>query len=402
MIIALAVPVFFLLVALELLWAKRQGRVVHGYADSLADLSCGVGSRVVDALVGAGLLGVFELVHRRFSVVDLSDQPALGWFLAFIGVDFFYYWYHRVSHRVNFAWATHVVHHQSEEYNLIVALRQSWFTNLYGFVFYLPLAFIGVTATQLAVSSALSLLYQFWIHTRLIDRMGWFERWFNTPSHHRVHHGRDAQYLDSNYAATLIIWDKMFGTFVPETTEPHYGIVQRFRSYDPLWANVEPLVTLWRRARAMPNLKDALWLWFAPPEWHPASEATPIPGDPPPAFETTRTGLRAYALAVFVSAVGLTMWMLVASSTLPTAMLMALAVASVWSLAATAAVVEERPEAWRLEGARLTALAVVGLGGLGFTNDTTALGLVFLGLGLPLVPFFFTLRAAESSQGVTA
>ena len=350
MIIALAVPFFFLLVALELWLARRQGRVVHGYADSLADL----------------------------------------------------YWYHRFSHRVNFAWATHVVHHQSEEYNLIVALRQSWFTNLYGFVFYLPLALIGVTATQVAVSSALSLLYQFWIHTRLIDRMGWFERWFNTPSHHRVHHGRDAQYLDSNYAATLIIWDKMFGTFVPEVEEPHYGIVQRFRSYDPLWANVEPFLTLWRRAKVMPTLKDALWLWFAPPEWHPASEAKPNPGDPPPAFETARLGLRAYAFAVFVSAVGLTMWMLVASTTLPTAALMALAVASVWSLAAVAAVVEERPEAWRLEGARLLTLTAVGLGGLGFTNDSTALGLVFLGLGLPLVPFFFTLRASESSQGVTA
>ena len=194
----------------------------------------------------------------------------------------------------------------------------------------------------------------------------------------------------------------MFGTFVPETTEPHYGIVQRFRSYDPLWANIEPLVTLWRRARAMPKLKDALWLWFAPPEWHPESEAAPAPGDPPPAFETGRFGVRAYALGVFVSAVGLTMWMLVASTTLPTAALMALAVASVWSLAAVAAVVEERPEARRLEGARLVTLTVVGLGGLGFTNDSTALGLVFLALGLPFVPFFFTLRAAEPSQGVTA
>lgn len=402
MIIALAVPFFFLLVALELLWARRQGRVVHGYADSLADLSCGVGSRVVDALVGAGLLGVYELLSRRFSVVDLSDQPALGWFLALIGVDFFYYWYHRFSHRVNFAWATHVVHHQSEEYNLIVALRQSWFTNLYGFVFYLPLAFIGVSATQLAVSSALSLLYQFWIHTRLIDKLGWFERWFNTPSHHRVHHGRDAHYLDCNYAATLIIWDKLFGTFTPEAEEPRYGIVQRFRSYDPLWANIEPWVTLWRRSRAATSLKDAVWLWFAPPEWYPANAPAPSPGDPPPAFETARPGQRAYALVVFLSAVGLTMWMLVASSTLPAAILAVLAVASVWSLAATAAVVEERPEAWRVEGARLATLTVVGLAGLGFTNDSTALGLVLLGVVAPLVPFFFALRAAEPSPSVTA
>ncbi|MCK6521678.1 sterol desaturase family protein [Myxococcota bacterium] len=402
MIIALAVPLFFFLVALELLWARRQGRLVHGYADSLTDLSCGVGSRVVDALVGAGLLGVYELIFRRWSFVDLSEKPVLGWALAFIGVDFFYYWYHRFSHRVNFAWATHVVHHQSEEYNLIVALRQSWFTNLYGFLFYLPLALVGVTTTQFAISMAVSLVYQFWIHTRLIQRMGWLELVLNTPSHHRVHHGRDERYLDCNYAAALIIWDRMFGTFTPEDAEPNYGTVQRFRSYDPLWANIEPFVTLWRRSRAMPSLKDALWLWFAPPEWHPTSEAAPSPGEPPPAFETTQPALRAYALAVFVSAVGLTMWMLVSSATLPTAILMSLAVGSIWSLASVASVLEERPEVWRVEGARLGALSILGLVGLGLGGAWTTLGVVMLAISLPLAPFHLSLRTTAPNRQVAA
>ena len=170
------------------------------------------------------------------------------------GVDFCFYWFHRIAHEYAAPWATHVVHHQSEEYNLAVALRQSAFEGCFAWVFYLPLAVIGFPPIWYVSMKAINLLYQFWIHTEAIDRLGPLEWVMNTPSHHRVHHARNPKYLDKNYAGMFIIWDRMFGTFQPEEEQPVYGITKPLQSWNPLWANLAAWVELFEDAWHAPRI----------------------------------------------------------------------------------------------------------------------------------------------------
>ena len=192
-----------------------------------------------------------------------------AWVACFLGVDFFYYWFHRASHRVNAVWATHVVHHQSEEYNLAVALRQGAFQGWFSWVFYLPLALVGFPPLMFLTLSAFNTLYQFWIHTRAIGRLGPLEWVMNTPSHHRVHHACNPKYIDRNYAGTLIVWDRMFGTFKPEEDEPVYGITKPLNSWNPVWANLHVWVDLAGKARRTRRLADRVRLFLRPPGWQP-------------------------------------------------------------------------------------------------------------------------------------
>jgi hypothetical protein len=167
---------------------------------------------------------------------------------------------------VNFLWAAHVVHHQSEEYNLAVALRQSWIQGGFSIFFHLPLAFLGFPIKAVLVMLAVDTVGQFWFHTRLIGRMGPLEWFLNTPSHHRVHHGRNPKYLDTNYAGVLIIWDRLFGSFVAEEEEPVYGIVKPLNSWNVFWANTHYWVDLARLSRSARGLKNKVAVWFLPPE----------------------------------------------------------------------------------------------------------------------------------------
>ena len=179
---------------------------------------------------------------------------------------------HRLSHEVNFLWAEHAVHHQSEEYNLSVALRQAFFTQFTSFPFYAPLALLGVPPLVIGTVIAINTLYQFWIHTELVDRLPRFEMLFNAPMHHRVHHAINPRYLDKNYAATFIIWDKLFGTYIEETEKPVYGTVKPIRSFNAHWANLEVWASLISRARKAPSLSEAIKLFFMKPEWTLSNE----------------------------------------------------------------------------------------------------------------------------------
>lgn len=266
-LIALAIPFFFLLIAIELVVARAQGLTVYRFNDAVADLSCGIGQQVVTAFFSAALLAAYAWVYQRFA---LWHPPVwLEWTLAFVGVDLLYYWWHRASHEVNFLWAVHVVHHQSEEYNLAVALRQAWFSTITSWPFYAPLAVLGVGAVPFAVSLSLSTLYQFWIHTRCIGKLGVLEQVLNTPSHHRVHHGRNPRYLDRNHAAVLIVWDRMFGTFQEEDETPIYGTVKPYTSWNALWANFDYFAELARTALTFERPDDRLKLWISEPGWRP-------------------------------------------------------------------------------------------------------------------------------------
>jgi sterol desaturase/sphingolipid hydroxylase (fatty acid hydroxylase superfamily) len=293
-IIQASIPLFFLLIGAELLWSWRSGRRVLRMNDSLSDLSCGVLSQLSGIFTKLFSIGIFIWVGARFTVQHLipaipawperapfvsaagfpgfsTDVSALlSWTAVFVLVDLAYYWSHRYAHEVNILWAGHVVHHSSEEYNLPVALRQSSLHGLMSWVFYMPLAVIGVRWRMFVTCNALNLVYQFWIHTRAVGRMGRLtEAVMNTPSHHRVHHGVNPKYQDRNYAGVFIVWDRWFGTFQPEEEEPVYGITKPLGSWNPLWANVHVFVQIARDAWRAHRWRDKLRIVFGHPGWKP-------------------------------------------------------------------------------------------------------------------------------------
>ena len=272
--IAFAVPFFFALMAVEVLLARRRGLALYRFGDAVADVSTGMTQQV--ALVffkKAGLFAAYLFVYRH-RVLDLPEGSALTWIVGGLLVDLAYYWWHRLSHVVSFLWAAHVVHHSSEDYNLAVALRQSVLTPWTVVPFHLPLALLGVPPlVMLAVDSA-NTLYQFWIHTQLVGKLGFLERWVNTPSLHRVHHGINPRYLDKNFGGTFIVWDRLFGTYEPETEPPVYGIVKPLESLDPFRAQFHYFGEMLDRARATPRLADRVRVFLRRPDWTP-------PGLPP-------------------------------------------------------------------------------------------------------------------------
>lgn len=266
--IALSVPVFFLLIFVELFVAWRKQRHLYRFNDAVTNMSCGIGSQILGAYFKVVIFVAYTYLFTHFRLATIAETP-FNWFLLFLGVDFFYYWFHRLSHEVNFIWATHIVHHQSEEYNFSVALRQSWFQGLISWVFYIPLAIAGFSPLMIVSVAAFNTLYQFWIHTRTIGKMGPLEWILNTPSHHRVHHGTNPKYIDKNHAATLIIWDRMFGTFQEEEEEPVYGITSPLKSWNPVWANFHYWDELISLAKETRSLKDRLLVFIKPPGWRP-------------------------------------------------------------------------------------------------------------------------------------
>jgi sterol desaturase/sphingolipid hydroxylase (fatty acid hydroxylase superfamily) len=266
--IAFAVPVFFSMIGVEVWLAARKRRKVYRFADAVADLSAGITQQTLLIFQKAALVFVY-LWGYEHRVITLSSSSVAVWVAAFLLVDFVYYWWHRLSHEVNFLWAAHVIHHSSEDYNLAVALRQGVFTPWTISPFHLPLALLGVPPVVMLAADSFNTLYQFWIHTELVGKLGVLEKVMNTPSHHRVHHGINPRYLDKNYGGILIIWDALFGTLEPETEPVVYGLVKPLRSYNPLWGQLHRYVELaqisWRSKHALDRLK----VWLMPPPWLP-------------------------------------------------------------------------------------------------------------------------------------
>jgi alkylglycerol monooxygenase len=277
-IIKASIPLFFALIAVELLWSRATGRRVVRLNDSLSDLACGIISQLAGIFTKLFSIGIFIWVGQRWTlqhafawVPAWNDNSALAWVAVFVLVDFCYYWSHRKAHEVNLLWAGHVVHHQSEEYNLPVALRQSALHGLMAWIFYIPLALIGVPWQMYVTCNALNLVYQFWIHTRAVGRLGTItEAVMNTPSHHRVHHGVNPKYQDKNYAGVFIVFDKWFGTFQVEEEEPVYGITKPLKSWNPLWANVHVFWQIARDGWKARRWRDKLRIAFGRPGWLPA------------------------------------------------------------------------------------------------------------------------------------
>lgn len=361
--IAFAVPFFFVLIALELAVARAKKQHVYRLADALGDLGCGMIQQVSLVFLASSVLLAYTWIYDHLRLITWGS-PAAVWLVAFVGVDFLYYWWHRMSHEVNVLWAAHVVHHQSEDYNLAVALRQAVLTSYTAQIFYIPLAFLGVPPLIFASVNAISTLYQFWIHTELVGTIGWFEGFLNTPSHHRVHHAVNPQYLDKNHGAIFIIWDRLFGTFAREEEPCRYGVVAPFQSVNPLWAQIEPLIALGRKSLSAPRFSDKLWMWFASPAWMPEGVA-PYPGVADgsylrrPKYEVDAPlGVSIYATAQFAVATLGTAALMFVQETAPRPLLAAGGALVVLTLVTCAGLLEDKRWARPLEALRLALLAV--------------------------------------------
>jgi alkylglycerol monooxygenase len=273
-ILPLAFPFFLVLLIIEILYTRHHSKNQYKFNDASTCIWTGIISFII-GLLGVSIKAYFYLYtftyFKVFAITSLSTFLQILFVIALVFLqDLGYYWFHRSAHRNNFLWAGHIVHHSSEEYNLAVALRQSIFQQFTTWPFYLPLALIGYPPTWYLAAHSINLIYQYWIHTREINRMpAWFEAIFNTPSHHRVHHGTNKQYLDKNYAGIFIIWDKLFGTFEPEHEEVRYGITVPVNSHNPIWVNVHHYWYLIINSFRAPTLTEACKLWLAPPDWKP-------------------------------------------------------------------------------------------------------------------------------------
>jgi alkylglycerol monooxygenase len=322
-LIALAVPFFLLALLLELAVDRVRGTGLYRANDAINSLSAGTLSttigyftRLLPALIWAYILQNFALIDVDPAWFDLSPRGLALWALALAGFDFCYYWAHRMGHEISILWAAHAVHHQSEDYNLSTALRQTSTGFLFSWIFYLPLFLLGMPFEVFVTVNALDLIYQFWVHTQLIGKMGWLDRILVTPSNHRVHHAQNDVYIDKNYGGILIIWDRLFGTFQEERDDEPvvFGVRKPLANWNPFWANLQVYDYLWFDAVRTRRWRDKLGVWFRRTGWRPPDMAERYPKqradldrfekfDPP-----LETAARRYIVSQFVAAAAGVLW----------------------------------------------------------------------------------------------
>lgn len=260
----LAIPIFALLIAVENFLVVRKEKT-YDRKDVWTNIALGLGSVVFGFVFGLFHAFIYDSLYQ-IAPYKMPMNTAWAWIILLFTDDFCYYWFHRFSHEVRFFWNFHVVHHSSNHFNLSVAVRQSWFSGLAHWIFYLPIALIGFPFWAFTTMHGLNLIYQFWIHTKYIKKMPtWFELVFNTPSHHRVHHGVNNPYLDKNYAGIFIIWDRLFGTFIEETEEPRYGIIKPLHSYNWLWINTHAWAEMLEEMKRRKTFLEKLQCVFGSP-----------------------------------------------------------------------------------------------------------------------------------------
>ncbi|TYZ12563.1 sterol desaturase family protein [Hymenobacter lutimineralis] len=375
--IILSIPIYFLLIGVELLVERFHQTKHYRFHDALTNISCGLTQQVTGVFMKVLGVGAYALLYQHLAIWHVPRTLLTG-ALLFVLADLCYYWAHRMSHEINLFWGGHVVHHQSEDYNLSVALRQGSWQELFTFAFYLPLAVIGFEPEFFVYVSAFVTLYQFWIHTEYIGRLGPLEWVLNTPSHHRVHHGRNPQYIDKNYAGALIIWDRLFGTFEPEQERPVYGVTVPVSSWNPVWANLGHYQGLWQQLSRTPGLGDKLRTLFGRPGWRPASQGGPyeIPAVDPLTYQKYHTPapvqLNWYVFGQYVVTIGIGALFLFTQKDMNAPLRLITALWIGWAVVACGGLFENRRWATQLEPVRL--LATLGLV-LAFTYHTAWLGL---------------------------
>lgn len=262
-LISYAVPVFFLCIIIEALYSFFKKRALYRVNDAINSLSCGVMEQVIEIFLKFILVFQYKYIYDNFRIFEVNHSW-IAWVLCFFSLDLVYYLFHRTAHEVTLVWGSHNPHHQSEEYNLTTALRQGTFQGLFSNFFYVTLALIGFDTVMVLICLQLNLIYQFFIHTRTVKKLGFLELFMNTPSHHRVHHGKNEKYLDKNYAGVFIIWDRIFGTFEEEDEEVVYGTLSPIKSLNPFWNNLVYWYELYQLSTKLNSLKDKLGLFFKP------------------------------------------------------------------------------------------------------------------------------------------
>ena len=278
-LIVLAVPFFILAIVLEWLYGLARHRNTYRLNDSISSLSLGVLSQA-RRFVTLGVGGyVYYLVTRYFSLPLMDSGHWFTWVLALVLYDLCYYWLHRLGHERTILWAAHVAHHQSEDYNLTTALRQTSTGFLLGWIFYIPMYLLGIPAQVVVTVGAINLIYQFWVHTEHVPKLGWYEWIFVTPSNHRVHHAQNDLYMDRNYGGIFILWDRLFGTFQEEQADdpPVYGIRGALKSWNPLRALTHIYVDMFRDSLRTARWSDKLRVWVSRTGWRPDDVARRYP-----------------------------------------------------------------------------------------------------------------------------
>jgi len=269
------IPIVIFLFVMEVLHSYKEDKHLYKRKDTVSNIGIGLGYFASNILSKGVLFYLFQLAFK-FSVFQMPREW-YAWIIAFLAADFSYYWYHRASHEIGWFWAVHVVHHSSEEYNLSIGFRLPWATHISGsFLFWIWMPLIGFNPTMTLLCVQLSLFYQTFLHTETVKKLPAFiERVFNTPSHHRVHHSSDFKYLDKNHGGTLIIWDKIFGTFQKEEEKPRYGLTQKLASYNPVVITFHEWIAMFRKMVCSGSLKYAFNYLIQPPGWsHDGSSKT--------------------------------------------------------------------------------------------------------------------------------
>ena len=317
-LIAFAVPFFLLALLIELFADWQKGSGFYRSNDAINSLSAGMLSsttgyftKFLSILLWGLVLQNFALIDMQLTWFDFSPRGVVLWVAAALGWDFCYYWAHRFGHEISVLWAAHAVHHQSEEYNLSTALRQTSTGFLFDWIFYVPLFLIGFPLEVIVTVNAVNLIYQFWVHTRIVRRLGVLDKILVTPSNHRVHHAQNERYIDKNYGGMLILWDRLFGTFEAESDDEPvvFGVRKPLANWNPFWANLQVYDYLLFDARKTARWRDKLGVWFRRTGWRPADVESRYPRkrsdfsafrkfDPP-----VSPGQRRYVLTQFAVAI---------------------------------------------------------------------------------------------------
>lgn len=350
--LAIAYAGFALLIVIEMAVSALRADGRYGFGETVANLSHGIAYQTLEVFAKAISAAPFVWVATHVAPVQLPLDEPWAWGLGFVLFDFFAYWAHRHSHEVNLLWAVHAVHHASEDYNLAAALRQPLFLGWLTWVYHLPLALVGVPVEMMVGLTVFNFLYQFWLHTRYLPKLGPLEWVLNTPSHHRVHHGRDTHYLDRNHGNVLIVWDRLFGTFAEEREEPDYGLVRPLDSWNPLHGNLFYLSKLWRAARRTRGVRGWLRVWLG----RPAELVDPDGPTAPRPTPRVPAGLQLYVRTQALLVLPALPLLIYQAESWPPSASVALAVGIGWSLLTAAGLCERRPWARAAELARIAAL----------------------------------------------
>ena len=275
-----------LLLTFEAVFAKKKKISIYNFSDSFTNLYCGVLERIFDLVFSILILFLFDYIHRNFAIIEFSFSIPI-WILGLFVTDFIAYWFHRLSHQVNFLWAAHIVHHQSEELNITTVFRVSFFAVVFRALFFVWMALAGFDVFTIVTTSLFLGLYQLFTHSRVVGKLGILEYFMTTPSHHRVHHGRNEKYMDKNYAHIFIFWDRLFGTFKNEEEEPDYGITSGFINSSAYNATFSYWKNLFKRAKMAKTPKDKILIFLKGPRWTPndVEHLNPV-------FTTDNNGLR--------------------------------------------------------------------------------------------------------------